>query len=287
MKITPAGDDAGGDAVRHGVVRQVRDAVRGAASRICPALERYALRRSTQVAVGSETSRGRLLAAGVEPGRLHLLPAWSPVAPSTLTRVAARRELGWEQARFIAVHAGPLGHRQDGVTIVEAARLLAADSGLLSEIVLAGDGPRRAALEQLAFGIPGLRFMGGVDDETLPLVLAAADVLLVAETSPAGAATASGQLASYLAAGRPVVAVSWPSSPTAAELRRAGAGLRVPPGDPAALARALAGLRPAVARQGAMGRAALRYARAHLGREASLRRLDAIVEAALTEPGSH
>ncbi|HEY6798563.1 MAG TPA: glycosyltransferase family 4 protein [Kineosporiaceae bacterium] len=285
-RTTAAADGDGADAAP-GRLRGARRRLRRLAARVCPALERYALRHSAQVAAGSDTFRDTLLGAGVEAGRLHLLPAWSPVEPTTLSRVSARRELGWEPGAFLAVHAGPLGHLQDGVSIVEAARRLAGThDGRWVEVVLVGEGPRRAALEQLAFGVPGVRFVDQADDDALPLVLAAADVLLVAETWPGGAATASGQLAGYLAAGRPVVAATWPGSPTGGELRRAGSGIVVPPGDPAALARALRELCAAGGRRAAMGRAAVRYARAHLGRDASLRRLETIVDAALAESRS-
>jgi len=250
------------------------------APRLVPALQRYALRRSTQVAVGSPAFREGLLSAGVAPERLHLLPAWSRL-PSGIARDAAREQLGWEPDRFVAVHAGALDHEHDGATLVEAARVLSVEAPDAVEVVLVGEGSQRAALEQQAFAVPGVRFADPVDDD-LPLVLAAADVLLVAEPSAAGPATATGQLAGYLAAGRPVVAATAADGPTAGELRRAGqADLRVDGRDAPAVAAALLGLRSDPGRRAAAGASAAAYARAHLGRDAALRRLDAIVEAAL------
>jgi colanic acid biosynthesis glycosyl transferase WcaI len=254
---------------------------------LAPALERYALRRSAHVTVASPAFTDRLVAAGVDPARLHLLPLWSRVEAPGTSRAAARAALGWDADRFVAVHAGPLGSQHDGATIVEAARYLAAedpDGG--AQLLFAGEGPPRASLEQQAFGLPGVRFLDAVDDATLPLVLAAADVLVAAEVPGTDAATTSGQLAAYLTAGRAVVAAVPAGGPTAGELRRAGgAGVRVDPGDPAALADALLDLAAAPERRAAMGRAGRRYARAHLSREASLRRLDAVVEAALDLSG--
>jgi len=282
-------------------------------------MERFALRHSTRVAVTAESFREQLLAAGVEPERLELLPAWSLVRPSTLSRAAARHALGWDQARFVAVATGPVGDQQDTATAIGTARLLAtwpddaapggragtggaAGTGRAPiEILVVGEGPQRAALEQQAFGVAGVRFGDPVDD-ALALVLAAADVLLLGESAANGAAngaasgaatgsargtaTTSGLLAGYLAAGRAVVAAVPAGSPTAAELHRAGgAGIRVDPGDPVALARVLLELRAADDRREAMGRAGARHARTHLDRRASLRRLDAIVEAALGDPG--
>jgi len=251
-----------------------------ATTRLVPALQRYALRRSAQVAVGSPAFRDGLLATGVAPERLHLLPAWSRL-PAGIARDAAREQLGWEPDRFVAVHAGALDHEHDGATLVEAARVLSVEAPDAVEVVLVGEGSQRAALEQQAFAVPGVRFADPVDDD-LPLVLAAADVLLVAEPSAAGPATATGQLAGYLAAGRPVVAATAADGPTAGELHRAGqAALRVDGRDAPAVAAALLGLRSDPGRRAATGAAAAAYARAHLGRDAALRRLDAVVEAAL------
>jgi glycosyltransferase involved in cell wall biosynthesis len=261
---------------------------RRGSARITAALERYALRRSTEVAVCSDTFRTTVLRAGVTPDHLHLLPAWTTIGPARPDRGAARDALGWDPDLFSVVHAGPIGHQQDLGTAIEAMRLLAdrqQDADRPAELVCVGEGPQRTALEQQAFGTPGVRFLDPPEPSTLPLVLAAADVLLLAEpawTTACGAGSGPGQLAGYLAAGRPVLAAAAAHGPTATELRRAGgAGVRIDPGDPVALAEALVTLRAAGDRSAVMGRAAIRYARAHLGRAASLRRLDLIVEAAL------
>lgn len=311
------------------------------AERFVRRFETSALRRSAEVAVTSEAYRGAVLAAGVGPERLHLLPNWTRLRASGETRASARAALGWPVDRFTVVHAGPFGHRQDLATVIEASRLLAeraeeraaeraaehgeepgaqggpelADhgsgrTGALSlppgrglagttpaprpsqlHVVLAGDGPQRPALEQQAFALGTVHFLETPDDDTLPLVLAAADVLLVAERGP-GSPSEPGQLAAYLAAGRPVIAAVAESSAAACELRRAGgAGLRVDPGDPATLADAMVALQADTQqRRGLMGRTALRYARAQLGRAASMHRLELVVDSALaprTISGEH
>ena len=286
----------------------------GLALRLAAAMERYALRHSTEVAVVSEAFRPAALAAGTPAERLHLLPNWTRVTPVTESRQSAREALGWPLDRFTVVHAGPIGPRQDLGTAIEAARLLALRSEAVAgqarhtmggrtggrsrqglaewdravlagaiDLVLVGDGSQRGALEQQAFGLLNVRFQDAMDADTHPLALAAADVLLVAESPSTDARSTPGLLASYLSAGRPVLAAVGDGGPTGCELRRTGgAGLRVEPGDPEALAEALISLQSATVERGVMGRAALRYARAQLGRPASLRRLDLIVEAALS-----
>lgn len=278
----------------------------GLAARVAAALvgrlETYALRRSREIAVTSEAYRPAVLAAGVDPERLHLMPNWTPLRAAGESRRAAREALGWPLDRFTVVHAGPLSHRQDLGTVVEAARLLAEREAAVEpspdlsqapnpagpvSVVLVGDGPQRAYLEQQAFALGNVRFLD-TDDDVHALVLAAADVLLVAEPG-AGAPAVPGQLAAYLSAGRPVLAAVPESSAISFELRRAGgAGLRIEPGDPVALADAMAALRAVPRQRGLMGRTALRYARSQLSRAAALRRLELVVDSALArQPDSN
>ncbi len=88
------------------------------------------------------------------------------------------------------------------------------------------------------------------------------------------------KLTSYFAAGRPVLASVAGSGGTAGEIRRSGAGVLVPPEDPAALADGLRGLAADPARAAALGAAGRAYATGHLGRTAALVRLTALLEEA-------
>ncbi|MDQ1288427.1 MAG: colanic acid biosynthesis glycosyl transferase WcaI [Actinomycetota bacterium] len=271
------------------------------ATRVATALERFALRHSDEVAVTSEAFLPAVRGAGVVPERIHLLPNWARIRRADESRVAARAALGWPPGRFTVVRTGLLDPGHDLETVVEAARLLH-ERGMTRfggrdedgddgpgpftapvDIVLVGDGSRRAALTQQAFGLNGIRFVDPVDEDVAPLLLAAADVLLVSrcDTTSTGATPPAdpGQLATYLAAGRPVLAAVPASGPVAFELRRTGgAGVRIGPGDPVALAEALLRMQASPSRRAAMGRAGLRYARAHLGREASMRRLELVLD---------
>jgi len=107
-------------------------------------------------------------------------------------------------------------------------------------------------------------------------------LLVVNERPSVGDMSLPSKLTSYLAAGRPVLAAVSPDGATARELARTGgAALVVPPGDPAALAAAVRELRDDPERRARMGAAAALYARRELGREAAMRRLDALLEGAM------
>ncbi|MFN8079274.1 MAG: glycosyltransferase [Kineosporiaceae bacterium] len=184
---------------------------------------------------------------------------------------------------FIAAHTGNIGLKQDLGNLVEAARLFDADSG--AQILVIGDGNQRAAIAQQATDVAALHVLDPLDDESYPLALAAADVLLINERPSVGDMSLPSKLTSYLAAGRPVLAAVADDGATAAELHRTkGAGHVVPPGDPKRCT-ALRELRVDVGRRAAMSTAALRYADETLGTARSMSRLaDSVLAAVPRKP---
>ena len=238
--------------------------------------EGWALGRATRVAVVSESFRAPLRLYGVPPERIDVLPNWLHIDPVDVDLPTARRRLGWPERSFLAVHTGNMGLKQDLGNVVEAARALRQNAGV--EVVLVGDGSQRAALGRLAGDVPNLRFVDPVGDADYPLVLAAADVLLVNERPGVRDMSLPSKLTSYLGAGRPIVAAVEPQGATARELHRTrGAALTVPPGKPWALAAAVASLVGEEQRSAAMGAAGRVYAEGSLGRAAAMARLDAVI----------
>jgi colanic acid biosynthesis glycosyl transferase WcaI len=234
-------------------------------------LEGVALRAATTVAVVSETFVPAVSAYGVAPGRIALLRNWTHITPALVTRDEARARLGWPADEFLAVHSGNMGLKQDLGNLVEAARLLPRNA---VRAVLVGDGSQRRALEAQARGLWNVRFTGLINEQLYPVVLAAADVLVVNELPSVGGMSLPSKLTSYLAAGRPILAAVAEGGASQRELlRTGGAAWTVPPGDPAILAAALTDLSNDGPRREAMGTASAAYAARHLDREGSLRSL--------------
>src|SRR6202035_4975467 len=137
---------------------------------------------------------------------------------------------------------------------------------------------QRRALESQARGLRNVRFAGLVADDLYPVVLAAADVLVVNERPSVGTMALPSKITSYLAAGRPILAAVADGGASHRELLgTGGAAWTVPAGDPAALAASLASLAQDGLRREAMSVAASTYAAGTLGRESSLRTLVALL----------
>lgn len=265
--------------VPYGVVVQdvvgagLQGGVLGGASRLAgrvAAVERWALASAAEVAVVSPRFLPAMTAYGIAPERIRVMPNWSRISRATVSRDEARARLGWSANEFVVAHTGNMGLKQDLHTVVDAGRLASGRPDL--RFLLVGDGNQREAIAAYADGLPNVELVPPVDEATYPLVLAAADVLLVSERASTGDMSLPSKLTSYLAAGRPVLAAVAPDGACASELAKTGgAASVVPPGDAAALLREVLALRTDEAKRLRMGSRASAYALAELGRDAAAR----------------
>jgi len=146
-------------------------------------------------------------------------------------------------ARVVRVaYAGSLVAWQ-GLDALLAAMQRVASAGVVVQLVLAGEGPERTALERHAvtLGVDDrVRFLGRVSPDDIPAMLAAADVCYVGHIelgAGAGAFRSPLKLYEYLAAGKPVVASAVPDA--VATITDGETGYLFPPGDVEALTDAL------------------------------------------------
>lgn len=194
-------------------------------------LDRFVLRSFTSVVAVSNEVRERLLAAGVNANRIHVVRNGIDVRPFADALPSLRDGLPPD-----ALLVGLIGRLawEKGVDIY-----LAAASRVLAEFpaarfVIVGEGPDRAALEAKcnALGLhSAISFVGRRDD--MPSVYASLD-LMVSASRQEGLPIA---LLEGMASGLPVVATAVGEVPTV--IRNKSIGLLVPPEDPDALANAI------------------------------------------------
>jgi colanic acid biosynthesis glycosyl transferase WcaI len=247
------------------------------ASAAAARVEAYVLRRASLVGVIHDTFIAGVTALGVPPARIRTLPNWSHVAAPARPREEIRRRLGWAPSDTVVLHSGNMGLKQGLEVLVESARL-----GRGLRVVLMGDGNQRETLERLGNGVPALEFLPPAPEHEFPDVLAAADVLAVTQRASVLDMSVPSKLTSYFASGRPVVASVADNGGTALEVRRSGAGVLVPPEDPAALLTAVRALAADPEAAGRLGAAGPRHVAAHLSRAAGLARYDTLLDEALS-----
>ncbi len=250
----------------------------GRVASVVSSVESRMLRSADLVGVIGEGFGGAVRAMGVAADRVRLLPNWAHVEPAAVTAEQARQELGWPGERTLVVHTGNMGAKQ-GLENVVAAAIEADRRSAPVQFVLVGDGSQRAALRAAATGVERITFVDPVDADTYPLVLAAADLLLVNERPDMLEMSLPSKLTSYLSAGRPVLAAVPESGWTAAVLEASGAAVRVAPDDAPALVDAALALAADPDGRAERAAAARRYAADRYGAEPALARYaDAVRE---------
>jgi colanic acid biosynthesis glycosyl transferase WcaI len=196
-------------------------------------------------------------AAAAQAGKVRVIPNFVDTAhirPST-SENSYREEFGLA-GRTVVMYAGNVGLSQSLDLVLLAARSFAVSRPDVV-FVINGGGAARPDLEREAADLPNVLFVDMQPIERLPDVLAAADIHVVPLRAGLAWSSVPSKLYSILAAGRPIVASVDEGTEVARTIDRAGAGVSVPPDDPAAFTAALAGLlddAAAMARMGADGR---------------------------------
>lgn len=182
---------------------------------------------------------------GVPEERLMVIP--NPVDTERIRPVAPDRnawlaEHAGEGEAFRVLHAGNMGFAQGLETLLEAARRLRERSDL--RFVLVGGGDARPGLEADArrLGLDNVHFHDFAPSRQIAEVYSAGDLSVVPLRRGVGDFLIPAKLFTSMAAARPVVVGAEAGSEAGRIVVETGCGTRVDPGDPAALATAIAGI---------------------------------------------
>lgn len=193
-------------------------------------VEADVLRQADAVLTLTGRAARHVLADGVPPERVHVLP--SGFEPALFAAAAADPEVSALPGRRI-LFVGRLHPQKDLPTLLRAVPLLGTPG---ARLVVVGDGPDRPQAERLArqLGLGrAVTFLGAVPHHRIPAILAAGEVLAM----PSRYEELGSVLVEALRAGLPAVASRVGGIPDV--VRDGVTGLLVPPGDPAALAAGL------------------------------------------------
>lgn len=232
-------------------------------------LDRHLIARGADrfIAVSAEDRRRMTAVEGIPPERTLLIPNGVPPSHASPDR-DVRAEAGIPREAPVVGAVGALRPEKAYSVLIEAVGQLVATQPHV-RLVLAGDGPERPGLEELARSLgleEHVRFLGYRSD--VADVLAACDVAVCCsdrEGSPLS-------VLEYMDAGLPVVATRVGGIP---DLVEDGVhGLLVPRRDPQALSAALGALLADADRRHDMGRAAAARVRAEFDVDVVVRRFE-------------
>lgn len=201
---------------------------------------------------------------GLDPSRIHVIHNWAPLEDMPLRprdNAWARKQALDDGLRFI--YSGTLAMKHNPALLLELARMLDRDSSGELLVISEGAGVEWLAEQAANEEIGSLRCLGFQPFESLPNVLASADVLVAILEADAGVFSVPSKVLSYLCAGRPVL-LAVPSENLAAKIViECGAGLAVEPADLAGFCRAAQELIDSPQLRQQCGEAARRYAESH------------------------
>lgn len=253
-------------------------ALGGRSARVLSRLEAWALSSASGVAVIHERFAGVLKRVGIPRDCIAVVRNWTHIGIEGDTVrcnvTDIRRRYGWDND-LVVLHAGNMGVKQDLGNVVAAGRLAATcSSNRKIRFVLVGDGNQRRQLEKAATGVSSVEFVAPLPDAEFRGVLAAADVLLVNERPGVGEMAVPSKLTTYFTTGHPVLAATDTTSGAATEVRAAGAGIVVEPGNPRSLLDGAIAIASDGERAHRFGEAAKDYSRNVLDRHAAIAHYD-------------
>jgi len=192
-------------------------------------MHRWALRCAARVIVLGEDMRDRIVAKGVDPGRIVIsrdginIPETLPAPDNPVAR-EIRGDF-----RFVLVHAGNLGFYGAWQTLITAVRTLESEG---VGLVFVGEGAMKAQVEAMAAGCRAVRFLPFRPAKEVPLVLSSGDMHVVTVKRGLEGVVVPSKLYPTLAAGRPVLGVAPEESDVVRIVRRSDCGLVANPDDP-------------------------------------------------------
>ncbi|SFR66975.1 glycosyltransferase family 4 protein [Halogeometricum limi] len=193
-------------------------------------MERATIALADQTWVVVEERREQLVEKGISPSRLVVVsntPDLEEIPDETTETAAVAADGG----ALTLVYVGVLNEFRGLGTILDAMAELNHESDPHVRFVVAGDGPHKSALEAQAerLGVDEhVRFLGWVDSEAVPQILASADVGVIPhEVSPLTDLTVPNKLFDYMMLGLPVLATAM--APVERIVEEENCGVVLPP----------------------------------------------------------
>lgn len=193
-------------------------------------LETSLLCKSDEVIVITEDFETRLAKEGVHRDKIHVIHNWAPLEdiPALPRSNRWSREHGLED-KLCLLYSGTLGMKHNPGLLLQLAIRLRERENVLIVVVSEGIGAGFLKKKQQELRLENLIVMGFQPFQTLPSVLASADVLVAILEPDAGVFAVPSKVFTYMCAKRPLL-LAVPSMNLAARIvGDNGAGIVVPP----------------------------------------------------------
>ena len=250
------------------------------AIRVFEALERFAYYSADAISVITDGFTKNLLKKGVASEKMTCIPNWVDVNEIS---PLAKNDNPFRQAhqldgKFVVMYSGNIALTQGLMTVIHAAKALTRIPDIV--FVIVGEKKAIAVLEEACqkLGATNVKLLEFQPRETLPQMLAAADVGLIVQKANVVSFNMPSKTQVLLASGRAIIA-SVPTTGTAAEaVRQSGGGIIVPPEEPRTLANAILDLYENPQKTELLGRQGRQHALEQYSFEEAINRYEGLFE---------
>jgi colanic acid biosynthesis glycosyl transferase WcaI len=237
--------------------------------RFCRRMEQHIYRRNSAFITLSEEMKRTLVARGVEPEKIAVIPNWADteaILPILREDNALFDEFNLPRDGFYAVYAGTLGFLQEPDVILDAAKLLKNEKDI--RILVFGDGALREHLENRIEReqIENVLLFPLLSSTQTASVYSLADVVLVPLKKGMTRIAVPSETQLALAAGRPLIVCAEAGSEWARSIEHESFGLCIMPGEPQEMADAILRLHASTVPLSELGARARSYACEHASR---------------------
>lgn len=247
-------------------------------------LERFCLKHSDVVQIISDSFRPGLRALGVPDSKMVLVNNW--VDTKLIQPLSKENTFSREfhlAGCFVVLYAGNIGLSQGLEHVLTAARQLIDHHDIRFVFVGDGAGHGKLVAEAEQRRLSNVQFLPFQSRSRLSEVLATADVSLVMLRRGIGAGSLPSKMFSILASGRPILASVDEGCETWELVKRAKAGICVPPEDPSELAKAILALKQDQNLRENLGRNGRTWAEQYLSPESAAEQFELLFAAALAK----
>lgn len=203
-------------------------------------LEKHVYEKSDYVMTISEAMRNKIVEKGLAAGKVGLLFNW--VNPSNIIPLDRRNSFSNRHGlndKFVVLHAGNMGEKQDMHIIVEAANAMRGDPSVV--FLLVGGGVKKAYTERYVkrHGLSNVLFLGVQPKGALNEMLSSCDAAVVAQRHGVRDCVMPSKIFGPACAEKPLIIASHDDCEVAKLARAHNFGIVIPPADAAALVAAI------------------------------------------------
>lgn len=198
-------------------------------------IEKTAYRKANGLAVICHGFKNHVEQHGAN-GPIAVIPNWidiEEIKPQPEQGDLIRKMANIPNQAPVVLYAGTIGHVSGAQVVIQAAKLAAAGSPV--HWLFVGEGPLLPELQQMAQGMPNVRFLPFQPRHLLLAVQNCATISMVSLLPNKGTFSVPSKVLGYMAAGKPVIASVDKQSETGRLVDQAQCGVVVEPANPQAL----------------------------------------------------